>query len=128
MGADLPPRAARPDLDLEPGAPAARTARVRAVLQRPPAAPGNRQRPATARTALTHHRAWRRHPASRPQTRPPRRHPPRVPDGRLTCTDEIFGKHNGRHEVSGMTVFLVDDSSTGDLIAFRAATRQITSL
>jgi hypothetical protein len=27
-----------------------------------------------------------------------------------------------------MKVFLVDDSSTGDLIAFRAATRQVTTL
>ena len=90
---DLPPRAARPDPDLEPGAPAARTARVRAVLQLPPAAPGNRERPPTARIALTDPRARRRHPASRPQTRSPRRHPPRVPACRLTCTDEIFGKH-----------------------------------
>ena len=28
------------------------------------------------------------------QTRPTRRHPPRVPTCRLTCTDEVFGKHN----------------------------------
>ena len=76
-------------------APALRSARVRAVLQLPPAAPGNRQRPATARTALADPRAGRRHPASRPQTRPPRRHPPRVPACRLTCTDEVFGKQHG---------------------------------
>ena len=68
MGADLPPRTARPDPDLEPGAPPARTARVRAVLQLPPAASGNRERPATAPTAPTDHRAGRRHPPSRPQT------------------------------------------------------------
>ena len=74
-------------------APAARPARVRAVLQLPPASPGNRERPATARAALTDPRAGRRHPPPRPQTRPPRRHPPRVPACRLTCTDEIFGKH-----------------------------------
>jgi putative transposase len=55
--------------------------------------PGNRQRPPTARTSLTHHRAWRRHRASRPQTRSPRRHPPRVPECCLTCADEISGKH-----------------------------------
>ena len=63
LGADLPPRAARPDPDLEPGAPAPRPARVRAVLQLPPAAPGNRQRPATARTALTDPRSWTPPPA-----------------------------------------------------------------
>jgi len=34
-----------------------------------------------------------RRPPPRPQTRPSRRHPPRVPACRLTCTDEIFGKH-----------------------------------
>jgi hypothetical protein len=28
-----------------------------------------------------------------PQTGPSRRHPPRVPTCRLTCTDEIFGNH-----------------------------------
>src|SRR5258707_15772116 len=33
MGADLPPRTARPHSDLEPAAPAPRPARVRAVLQ-----------------------------------------------------------------------------------------------
>ena len=33
-----------------------------------------------------------RRPPPRPQTRPSRRHPPRVPACRLTCTDEIFGK------------------------------------
>lgn len=76
MGADLPSRAARPDPDLEPGALAAGTARVRAVLQRAPAASGNRERPAAARIACTHPRTGRRHPTSRPQTRPPRRHPP----------------------------------------------------
>jgi hypothetical protein len=37
-------------------------------------------------------------PASRLQTRPPRRHPPRVPACRLTSPDDIFGnvKHEGR--------------------------------
>ena len=33
----------------------------------------------------------------------------------------------GRHEVSGAMVFLVVDSSTGDLSTFRAATRHVTS-
>jgi putative transposase len=61
---------------------------------RPP--PGNRQRPAAARTALANPQAWRRHPASHPQTRSPRRHPPRVPACRLTCTDDIFGKRRAR--------------------------------
>ncbi|MGA2830012.1 MAG: hypothetical protein ABSF03_28340 [Streptosporangiaceae bacterium] len=68
------------------------TLRVRAVLQRPSTSPGNRERPAIARIALANPRARRRHPSSRPQTGPPRRHPPRVPACRLTCTDEIFGK------------------------------------
>ena len=93
VGADLPTRAARPDPDLEPAAPAARTARVRAVLQLPPATSGNRERPATARVARTDPGTGRRHLPSRPQTRSPRRHPPRVPACRLTCTDDIFGKH-----------------------------------
>ncbi len=93
-GTDLPPRAARPDPDLGPGAPAARPARVRAVLQRPPASSGNRQRPATTRSALADPRADQCHPSLRPQTGPPRRHPPRVPACRLTCADEIFGKHS----------------------------------
>ena len=75
-----PPRAAQPDPGLEPAAPAARLARVRAVLQLPLAAPGDRERPATARTALTNSRVGRRRP-------PP--HPPRVPACRLTCMDEI---------------------------------------
>ena len=51
LGADLPSRAAWPYPDLEPVAPAARIARVRAVLRRAPASPGNRQRPAAARAA-----------------------------------------------------------------------------
>jgi putative transposase len=72
-----------------------RPVRVRAVLQRPPAASGNRQCPATAPIALTHPRARRRHPPPHRQTRPPRRHSPRVPACRLTCADEIFGKHTG---------------------------------
>ena len=45
-------------------APAPRPARVRAVLQLPPAAPGHRQRPATAPAARTDHRTGRRSPAS----------------------------------------------------------------
>jgi putative transposase len=40
LGAHLPPRTARPDPDLEPGTPSPRPARIRAVLQRPPAASG----------------------------------------------------------------------------------------
>ena len=32
------------------------------------------------------------HPPRHTKTRPPRRHPPRVPTCRLTCTDEVFGK------------------------------------
>ena len=81
-------------LILGPATPAPRTARVRAVLQLPPPSPGNRERPATARAALTDPRAGRRHPPPHKRTRPPRRHPPRVPTCRLTCTDEIFGGHN----------------------------------
>ena len=81
-------------LILGPAAPAPRTARVRAVLQLPPPSPGNRERPATARAALTDPRAGRRPPPPHKRTRPPRRHPPRVPTCRLTCTDEIFGGHN----------------------------------
>ena len=53
------------------------------------------KRPATAYAARTHPGPGRRHLPSRPQTRPPRRHSPRVPPCRLTCTDDIFGKHNG---------------------------------
>jgi hypothetical protein len=44
-------------------------------------------------TAAAPPRLRGRDPASHPQTRPPRRHPARVPACRLTCTDEIFGKH-----------------------------------
>jgi transposase len=62
---------------------------VRAVLQLPSASPGDRQRPAIARAALTDPRAGRRHRPSHTQTRPPRRHLPRVPTCRLTCTDEF---------------------------------------
>jgi hypothetical protein len=79
--------------DPEPGAPAARPARVRAVLQLPPHSPGNRQRPATVRTALTDSPGGRHHLPPHTQARLPRRHPPRIPACRLTCTDEIFGKH-----------------------------------
>jgi putative transposase len=44
-------RPARPEPDQEPAAPDARTARVRAVPQRPQASPGSRKRAATARAA-----------------------------------------------------------------------------
>jgi putative transposase len=50
-------------------------------------------RPLHALPCLANPRARRCHPPSRPQAGPPRRHPPRVPACRLTCTDEIFGKH-----------------------------------
>src|SRR5260370_11672093 len=93
MGADLPPRAARPDLDLESAAPVPCSARVRAVLQPAPAAPGHRERPATARTALTHPIDARRRSPPRTETRPPRRRPPRAPTCCLTCADEIFVTH-----------------------------------
>jgi hypothetical protein len=62
-------------------------------LQPAPAAPGHRERPATARTALTHPLDGRRRSPPYTETRPPRRHPPRVPACRLTCADEIVGKH-----------------------------------
>jgi hypothetical protein len=51
MGADLPPRTAGPDLDLEPAASAPRPTRVRTVLQRTPAASGHRQRSTSAPAA-----------------------------------------------------------------------------
>jgi putative transposase len=54
---------------------------------------GNRQCPATARAARSDPGTGH-HPTSRPHTRPPWRHPPRIPACRLTCTDGIFGKHN----------------------------------
>jgi len=53
VGADLPPRAARPNADLESTPPATRAARVRGLLQRTPAAPGHRQCPATRAATRT---------------------------------------------------------------------------
>jgi putative transposase len=45
------------------------------------------------RAARTDPRADCRQPPPHTQTRSPRRHPPRVSACRLTCMDEIFGKH-----------------------------------
>ena len=59
-------------------------------------------------------RARRRHPASRPQTGPPRRHPPRVPACRLTCTDEIFGKHTAIYQARPPELTAGDDASVGE--------------
>ena len=42
----------------------------------------------------TDHRPGQDRPPRHPTTRSPRRHPPRIPTCRLTCTDEIFGKSN----------------------------------
>jgi hypothetical protein len=52
----------------------------------------HRQRPATARAALTDPRAERHHLPRHTQTRPPRRHPPRARTRGLTWVDEVFGK------------------------------------
>ena len=57
LGADLPPRAARPHPDLEPGAPPPRAARVRALLQRAPAAPDSPGCRTAAPATRTHHRS-----------------------------------------------------------------------
>jgi hypothetical protein len=37
------------------------------------------------------HRSRPHHPPRHPKTRPPRRHLPRIPSCRLTCTDEMLG-------------------------------------
>jgi hypothetical protein len=50
-GADLPPRTVGSDVDLESAASAPRLARVRAVLQRTPAASGHRERPTSVPAA-----------------------------------------------------------------------------
>ena len=71
VGADLPPRAAGPHLDLEPAPPAPRPARVRAVLQRAPAPPGHRERPTAAPTARADHRSGPDRPPRHTTTRPP---------------------------------------------------------
>ena len=47
-----------------------------------------------------------RRPPPRPQTRPSRRHPPRVPACRLTCTDEIFGKTGSSDSYVGSPVIV----------------------
>jgi putative transposase len=56
-GADLPPRTPGPHPHVEPTTPASRPARVRALLQRAPAAPGHRQRPPPATTAAPDQRS-----------------------------------------------------------------------
>jgi transposase len=68
MGADLPPRTARPDADLESAAPTVRPARVRVLLQRAQAPPGHRQRPTITLAARTDHGLRRTHPPTHPQT------------------------------------------------------------
>jgi transposase InsO family protein len=89
-----------------------------------PATSGNRERPATARVALTDPGTGRRHPPSRPQTRPPRRHPPRVPARRLTCTDDIFGKHTLQDELTpALTAGLDPALNPDDLLRGRLVSR-----
>jgi hypothetical protein len=51
------------------------------------------KRPTAAPTTRTDHRSGPDRPAPRPTTRSPRRHPARVRTCRLTCPDEVFGKH-----------------------------------
>jgi hypothetical protein len=67
----------------------------------------------------------------RPRRRPARLLPPgqqRLQHGPLRVTEvRAATDRYGRHEVSGAMVFLVVDSSTGDLRTFRAATRHVTS-
>jgi hypothetical protein len=47
-----------------------------------------------------------RRPPPRPQTRPSRRHPPRVPACRLTCTDEISARQD-RPTLTSVTCYRV---------------------
>jgi hypothetical protein len=46
--------------------------------------------------ARASHRSRPDRPARHPKTRPTRRNPPRIRTCRLTCSDEMLGKHNGR--------------------------------
>jgi len=83
-----------------------RTAGVRAVLQHAPAPPRHRRRPPAAPPATADHRPGR-HRLPRPTTtRPPRRHPPRVPACGLTCTDEIFGRDSSGIPIGLLEAFL----------------------
>jgi aryl-alcohol dehydrogenase-like predicted oxidoreductase len=56
VGTHLPPRAARPNVHLESAAAGTRPPRIRDVLQRPPATPRHRQRPATGSATRPDHR------------------------------------------------------------------------
>src|SRR6266540_778307 len=64
----LPPRAARPHVGVEPGAPAARPPRVRAALQRPPTPPGHLQHPSPTPAPRSDHRSERPRPTQHPAT------------------------------------------------------------
>src|SRR3569833_1520093 len=78
--------------DLEPTPPAARSARIRSLLQPPPAPPRHRERPPAAPTTATDHRPRPNRPPERTPPTTPVRNPQRVRSCRLTCTDEIIGK------------------------------------
>ena len=64
VGADLPPRATGPDVDLEPAAPTPRPTRVRTVLQRTPPTPGHRERTPAVPVAHTDHRPGQDRPST----------------------------------------------------------------
>nr|WP_231648594.1 transposase [Saccharothrix sp. NRRL B-16348] len=77
----------------EPAASTPRPTRVRAVLQQPPPPPRHQQRTTTPRPATSRHRSGDPPPPRHPPSATTGRHPQRVPPRRLTCTDDIFGKH-----------------------------------
>ena len=102
MGPDLPARTAGPNPDLEPATSAARAARIRILLQRPPASPGPRQRPTAAPAAHPDHRPRPDSPTPGPTTRSARRHPARIRTCRLTYADEVSGRHTAsRRDCAG---------------------------
>ena len=78
--------------DLEPGSPATCSTRVRALLQRPPTAPGHRERSTTPHATRAAHRSWPNRVSRRTKARSTGRHPARIQTYRVTCTDEVFGK------------------------------------
>jgi hypothetical protein len=97
----LPPRAARPNPDVEPNPSPARPAGIRTALQPPPAAPGHLQRPAAAPAPPADHRSRHHHAPAHPPTRPPRRRPTRIRTRRLKSMDEVFGTRSTTFDMTG---------------------------
>ena len=87
----LPPGTPRPNTDLQPGASAARPARVRTSPQRTPASPRHCQHPTATASTRTDHRTRHADTPACSSTRPTRRTSPRVRSRRLSSADGVFG-------------------------------------